>query len=490
MKNVTQRIIAAVIYIIVLSGFVLISSGFSYHRIQETVETSMLLSDVTGSADDHIYLPMVLTGINRESIYRINVPYFNGEIKTNETAIAWFGQVTPNDNYADVRLGYNDVELYVDINIFDRRLWYDSTPSLAGLTEWDAVSVYIDLDGDVGDGPDFNSYKFVGQLNWWEDRNNWQVAYQGNGSGWEVTSISFTTSSVWRGNAPNDDVSDKGWRMKFHIPFTSLKLAGSPSQGNVWGIAIVMHDRDDELGDYLTNKSWPESIDTNRPGTWGRIEFGFPTYTPPVATLGGEVVIKQGLNGTQVVDAHVGGHTTCGDGLEPYFSNWGNANYADYKQINIQNQTDVSDWPCFSKYYITFPLDTLPPGKVILSASLLMYQFGNAGVGYEPPPQPSLIQVLVVQGNWEESTLTWNNAPIAQENVSQAWVGLIEEPPEWPGIPIEWDVSRAVAEAYASNEPLRLALYSADFARHSGKYFYSSDAGEAARPSLTVFWGD
>jgi len=27
--------------------------------------------------------------------------------------------------------------------------------------------------------------------------------------------------------------------------------------------------------------------------------------------------------------------------------------------VNVQNQSDISDWPCFSKYYVTFPLDAV-----------------------------------------------------------------------------------------------------------------------------------
>jgi hypothetical protein len=102
-----------------------------------------------------------------------------------------------------------------------------------------------------------------------------------------------------------------------------------------------------------------------------------------------------------------------------------------------------------------------------------------------------LIQVLTVDADWYEATLTWNNAPWAAENSSQAWVDPITFP-GWPGVPREWDVTRAVAEAYEQGGPLRLALYSADSAYHSGKYFVSSDIGDwnaQGRPALTVIWG-
>jgi hypothetical protein len=86
--------------------------------------------------------------------------------------------------------------------------------------------------------------------------------------------------------------------------------------------------------------------------------------------------------------------------------------------------------------------------------------------------------------------LNWNNAPLAREN----WDIIEVDPlanPGYPGVPRTWNVSGAVAEAYASGEPLRLVFYSADSDMHSGRYFYSSDYADAAvRPTLVVTWGD
>jgi hypothetical protein len=50
-----------------------------------------------------------------------------------------------------------------------------------------------------------------------------------------------------------------------------------------------------------------------------------------------------------------------------------------------------------------------------------------------------------------------------------------------------------MAKAYNSGQPLRLAMYSADYYMHSGKYFVSSDEGdwnEVARPTLEVTWAE
>ncbi len=119
-----------------------------------------------------------------------------------------------------------------------------------------------------------------------------------------------------------------------------------------------------------------------------------------------------------------------------------------------------------------------------------MFQFGSAGQGLKPDPVPSFIQVHSVTEDWKESQLTWNNAPLAAENWSGIWVNPVNSPTTWPGIPMEWNVSGAAAQAHQAGQPLRLALFSADTAYHSGRYFYSSDAGEAGRPVLEIVWGE
>ena len=420
---------------------------------------------------------------------RVNAPYFNGEIRFDEMAIFWFGQVNRTDNYVDVRVGYTDEELRLRLAIFDRRLWYDLSPSQDSLTDWDAITLYLDLDGNRGSSPDASTYRFVAQFApQWVPRSGYQAAYRGNGTGWTATAVDFTTESVYRGaGGPNKDADNRGWVLTFHIPFASLGLTGPPASGTAWGLALELHDRDDAVGTPIAPKRWPETMDSARPSTWGQLAFGLPAYQPPPAVAEGSVTIRHKLDGATVVDAAVGGGTLCGSGLD-FWSEWGEANYAGATDFNIQNQSDVADWPCFSKYYVTFPLDALPSGKVVLSATLTLHQFG----GSDPSQaEPSYIQVFTVGEAWDETTLTWNNAPLAVENVSAAWVDPTAFP-GWPGLPRQWDVTGAVAQAYAEGRPLRLVLYSADGPYHSGKYFVSSDTGDwnaEGRPTLTVVYG-
>lgn len=438
-----------------------------------------------------IYLPVILKPENLATSRRVNAPY-DTVTALPRRAIFWFGRVDPTNNYADVRVVYDDDQLYVTLHIFDRHTWFDTTPSTNTLTEWDAATLQLDLSGNSGSAPDGSSYRFVAQLNNPpQDRTHYQAAYQGNGSGWSPAALPFTTLAGWTGvSVNNNNGDDRGWTANFEIPFSSLGLGSRPSDGTVWGLRLAVHDRDTQNGGSIPDQVWPEESQTNQPATWGQIHFGLPGYANPAAPQG-STTIRQGLNGATITDAQVGGYFDCGEPFNPnFFNGWGDANHynrPNRDQLNVQNQANLGDWPCFSKTYITFPLDQIPSGKEIISAELIMNHFGNSNPAQA---QDSFIHVLTVGEGWAEPTITWNNAPLAVENTAVTRVSPLPAFPGWPGIPRTWDVGRAVAEAYAGGEPLRLVLYATDSALHSGKYFYSSDADPEGRPTLVVVWGE
>jgi hypothetical protein len=136
-------------------------------------------------------------------------------------------------------------------------------------------------------------------------------------------------------------------------------------------------------------------------------------------------------------------------------------------------------------------LTSIPEGKEIVSAQLTLHLFGNSGNPGESTA--SLIQVSSVSGSWDENTITWNNAPLPQENMSYSWVEPTNGFPGWPGVPYYWDVSRAVRAAYQQQTAFSIVIYSPDDQYHSGKYFVSSDTPEwnsAGRPELLIVYGD
>ena len=446
----------------------------------------------------------------RDPTYRVNAPYFNVENvlidRFSETAVFWFGKITPTENAMDVRVGYNDLALFVRVAVYDRLFWYDPSPTPAEMVNWDSVSLYLNTNGSTGDAPGQQSFHFIGQLSKYETRDAFQAVSQGNQSGgWSPATLQFVTRSGWRGEGGfNTGKDNRGWTMSFLIPFEALGLSGKPADGVTWGMALEAYDRDDANGDSILVKTWPGTPDLNRPSSWGELRYGLITYTPPASTPGGAVDIRQEPGGAVVVDGAVGGGFQCGEGLE-FWSEWGE--YVDYLDpedatkertgFNVCNEADIADWPCFSKYFTIFPLDTLPAGKVIRSATLTMYQFGSMGDVNDPNPdnrpKPTLIQILTIDRDFDETTLNFNNAPLARENVAATWVAPTSFP-GWPGIPYEWDITSAVAEAYRNGQPLRIAVYTADSNYHSGRYFSSSDANPdwnlAARPNLHIEWGN
>jgi len=214
-------------------------------------------------------------------IRRVNVPYWS-----IPPAVFWFGEVNTTSNHADVRVRYTDENLRVVVHIIDRMLWKDLAPRPATLTDWDAVTLYLDLDGNSGQVPDANAYRLVAQLDGWEPNDLYQAGYRGNGSTWVVTPGLFTAQSEWRGNWFNDEIDDKGWEAYLTVPFASLGLDGPPDEGTTWGMSVVVHDRDDAAGTPIPDRFWPETMQPDVPDTWGQMAFGIPGYHPLAWTTG------------------------------------------------------------------------------------------------------------------------------------------------------------------------------------------------------------
>jgi hypothetical protein len=455
--------------------------------------------------DTTIYLPLISgsqPASPNTSGFRQNARFLPDETWLMPSSIFWFGKVSPTENYVDVRTGYGNTALYISVEVFDRFLWYDTTPTAAELTQYDAISIYLRPMGVSGSVPDDGSYRFVAQSHFDWVSGAFTAAYRGNGSQWTAANVPFETVVGYEGSGGYNQTqtSNMGWLMTIKIPYSSLGLPGKPADGTAWAMAVSLHDRDDSNGP-LPDKNWPPNMDESQPATWAELGFGLPAYAAPANQNNTSMTIRQGLNATSVPDASVGGSTICGEIAKPdFFGLWGDmpeSAYAQYtvnnSQVNIQNQANVADWPCYAKYYVTFPLDALPAGKVITSAKLVMHMFGNSGNYENYIPQYSLIHVMTASSDWNENTITWNNAPLAAENFAATYVDPLP-PPGFGGdlgVAKEWVISAAVAQAYRNGEPLRLVLYSSDLMKHSGKYFYSSSYSiPEARPTLVITYGD
>jgi hypothetical protein len=151
-----------------------------------------------------VYLPLVLRGVGAVPARQVNAPRLADPLGADfsRMAIFWFGRVTPIANYADVRVAYTTSELVVHVAIFDRRLWSNPNPSPSTLTSWDAVTLLLHLEGNIGNAPTPSSYRFIGGLSNGDRSGRYQTAEQGTGTGWAAQAISFTALAGWRGGAP------------------------------------------------------------------------------------------------------------------------------------------------------------------------------------------------------------------------------------------------------------------------------------------------
>jgi hypothetical protein len=279
--------------------------------------------------------------------------------------------------------------------------------------------------------------------------------------------------------------------MTYHLPFSSFGLSSPPPPGTLWKLAIRVHNRDDAANTPIPDTWWPGAGSGTNPSGWGDLAFGLPTYQPPRMSNTASFTIRNKLNNQVVNDGMVGGSLGCGSNVADVWAQLASQAYPGAVHVNIQNEADISDWNCFSKYYITFPLSSLPRGKGVAKATVTLYEYGNAGA--QGQPNPSYIQAATVGTDWNPATLSWNSSLGVQENITSIRVNTKSQPViAWPGMAVTWDVSSAAAQAYAAGQPLRLVFYSTDNQYNTGKYFTSSFIGDwdaNGRPTLQVVLG-
>jgi hypothetical protein len=431
---------------------------------------------------------------------RVNVPYFAEQISWEQTAIFWFGkneQGVPSKNYADVRVGYTDEALKVYVTVIDYYLWYrDLPPASEDLTQHDAVALFFDTNLDRSSAPQTDDYSFLVGAHHWPNENG--LAYhrqaRGSGAGWDTSWIDdwsdVESLSWWCDPGPNSNECgiDFGWKVQFTLPWETLGQSGPPAEGTLWGLGVQLYDRDDELpAGYVEPQHWPESFDSSNPATWGELHFGYAAYQPPQnAPQGATTISAASAEDNTVEDSWMGGGGECAGG----HMGGSEINHGDSTGLFVGSESAPTHFPCYNKSYLRFSLDAVPPGKTIISATLTLHHWGNAGEPGEA--QASWVHLYTISDPWDEMTIHWNNAPLAQENVAATWIYPIVIPVEYPGNPYHWDATQAVAEAYAADQPLDVAIYDSSTDQHSSKYLISSETGDwnaAGRPALTVHWG-
>jgi hypothetical protein len=432
----------------------------------------------------------------------VNIPFFNDQMHWSQSAIFWFGKFElglPGKNYADVRVGYTPNTFEVKVSVVDYYLWYaENAGPGTDLTNYDAVAIYLDTKNDRITAPEKDDFRFLIGARQWQEMANYLRQARGNGSGWDTTWSSNPAWSGWSymqwgcnpGPNSNQCGKDFGWTATFSIPWQSLGLSGPPAEGTNWGLGVQLYDRDEPLpAGTLPTEFWPETFQENNPSTWGDVHFGYVAYQAPLSVSPVTTIIRAASpNDNTVQDAWMGGGSNGGGGQ----INKTNGNHGDDTALYVGTETDVSNFPFFNKSFLRFSLSSIPPGKVIISAKLTLHQWGNADPN---TAQPSWVSLFTIRDPWDEMQIDWNNAPLAQENVSATWINPIGGNgfAGWPGNAYNWDASIPVAEAYSRGEPVDLAIYGSDTQQDSSKYLTSSEQGDwdaEGRPTLAVTWGD
>lgn len=430
---------------------------------------------------------------------RVNIPFFPDEVSWGQSAIFWFGvneQSLPGKNYADVRVSYSPAGLAVRLTVTDYYLWYVQNASASDdLTAYDAAAIFLDTHHDRAASPQSDDYMFLIGARHWESLDKYMRQARGTGSQWDN---SWIPSQVWSAQSgmqwscdpgPNSNECgiDYGWTAIFTIPWQTLGLSSAPANGTLWSLGVQLFDRDGlPPAGLVVPEGWPESFNASSPASWGDLHFGEAEYTPQPAQQEGLTIIRAASSTDNTVeDTWMGGDGTCSGG----HMGGSETNHGDSQELFVGSETAPTHLPCFNKSFLRFSLDAIPPGKEIISATLTLHHWGNA----EPSlAQPSWVHLFTISDAWDEMTIHWNNAPLAQENISANWIYPLSSFPGWPGIAYQWDATQAVAEAYQTDDSVNIALYASDSEQHSSKYLTSSETGNwnvAGRPMLSVAWG-
>jgi hypothetical protein len=252
----------------------------------------------------------------------------------------------------------------------------------------------------------------------------------------------------------------RGWTAARVIPWASL--GGKPQLGDEWPMSFT-----------VCRERWASATDCAANGyTWaGVLRWGLPNYS------GASVAGMQYIDVPITDAAMVGGGVNCGYNHDAdYFATWGDSTTPIVgKQINAaQNQGDTADWPCYTRSLYRWAAPSLPPGAAVVSATLTLNQWGNAGYGPQNN-QTTTVELWDVDGQWDAATVTWDNAPRPVENITRAPMAAIS----WQcpnnfcadAVPVTFDVTELVKRG--ANDAM---AYTQAWDYHSGRYVWQPDS--------------
>lgn len=508
------------------------------------------MQDADASASDghsvDVSVSDASTPVSSSEAPRIFVPRAgferDGRVDWQRVAPFWFGRVTTRDNAVDGRVTWTDEGLLVRAAVYDREIW-DEAGATDDLSEWDSLTLLIDLDGERDDKSaiDGRSLRIDAQAaRHGTDRSK---VWRGERGAWTPANITPTALTATRdsgavaiekGYRGGDREQSRGWHVLFFVGWRALGLSGPPAEGQrILRFAMRAFDRDDRAGTRRgAEQTLPSPLARDAPpNAWGRIELlstsarswdesgasagrsasAYSLSAPMVRVRAGSermISIREGamINGrpVNVENAAVGASETLCSGDDAYnfgegARSWGGNVGRDY--FHVQQQADYSDWPCFARAYVRFPLRAMIGDAVVVSAQLVLHHKQPTSGGGEG--ERSLVHAVHV-GNtlrgdstlWTEANLQWNNAPLPIENLAGVWgdrTGVTQT--GWERLPAwRWDVTRAVRRA-RDEDWISFALQPTDSEYHTGKEFVRSedfpDWGDPTqRPRLDLVLAD
>jgi hypothetical protein len=170
----------------------------------------------------------------------------------------------PRGNSGKYRLLWDETALYIAADVSDTQLNSDNNERDGRMWQDDALEILFDTLHDAGPSQIQDDYKFfVNLLNYQRDERG------GSGSTWNC---SYTSVAVPYGtvNTPGD--TDTGYTIEVAIHWSEWGIS-PPSFGDIWGMEIVLDDRNDIDNTIQTTWANTNGGSLNTPDGWGNLMF-------------------------------------------------------------------------------------------------------------------------------------------------------------------------------------------------------------------------
>ncbi len=373
----------------------------------------------------------------------------------------WFGMggKTGGRNHTEVLVTYDDTALYVAFLNIDRATFPCPAGVPTDLTTVDSDAIWVET-------PAGNTFYLIAAL----DSNYPPGPVQASG---EFPSFDPKSDKLPGWSHVGESSGGNTFQQTIRIPWSALGMT-APTLGSSMRVNFANYNQTAPALTAATVdlRTWAPG-NQSQPDQWGKLAFDEAAYTPPTGISPEATITLRPATG-------FGGEVTMSPGND--------ADQTNSFTNEAITQSNWNDWDPVDytlKEFMQFDLTTIPPGRKIISATLLNNFRGH----YNSNPTDLYLHVVRLAQAYDPATVTMLTSPVPIENGYRRLV-QVSEVGDW----IDFDVTDAVTKALASgSSKVSLALAGTSGDISNGKIWNVSygraDWYDNWRPQLIITFG-